>query len=306
MHPRPQAAIDLGSNSALLAVVQGDRLLHDEAKVVGLGRGLRDGGVFRPDRRRAAMDVLVAYARTAVRFGVEPHEVIAVATSASRRASDAPAFFEDVRRRTGLCFRVIDGEEEARLAFVGARFDLELPGPVLVVDLGGGSTELAVGTEAPIFRRSLPLGVVRLTEEVLGPEVRPATEADRQAMIATVDAALPPSPDLGDAQVIGLAGTITTLAAQHGRAARFDRARIHGARLDDSALAEMERALMGLDAEQRRALVKVSPQRADYLLAGAVIARRVLRWAGRRALVVSTGGIRFGAILDARARSVSG
>ncbi|MCA9490643.1 MAG: Ppx/GppA family phosphatase, partial [Myxococcales bacterium] len=134
-----RAAIDIGSNSLLLVVVDADgRVVHDEVTVVGLGRGLGERGVMAPDRLQAAEKVLTSYAATARTFGVEPWSVRAVATSAARRALNAETFFARIQRDIGLRVRIVSGEEEALLTWRGALVDLPAPTPpLLVVDLGG-------------------------------------------------------------------------------------------------------------------------------------------------------------------------
>ncbi|MCB9668206.1 MAG: exopolyphosphatase [Alphaproteobacteria bacterium] len=294
-----RAAIDLGSNSALLTVMDGEHVVHDEARVVGLGRGVADGGPFRDDRMDAALAALADYAHTARSLGVDPADVVALTTSAARRATNAAVFFERVTEATGLRFRVISGDEEAARTFLGAASGLELDGRVLVVDLGGGSTELAMGVHIPDFRHSYEIGSVRLTEAVLGAEVRVAGPSDLIALRRRVDAALdtvdlPGQPDV----VVGVAGSVTTLMATELGLAVFEPDAVHGRVLEDTVLAGMEAALLGLDAEGRRAMFPVSPARADYLLAACVVLRAVLARAGERGMVVSTRGLRFGALMD--------
>ena len=113
------AAIDIGSNSILLLIVDGERVVHDEARVIGLGKGMGDRGVFRPDRMEAALATLRDYAAKAQELGVPAAEVRAVATSASRRALNATTFYANVLKATGLRVQVISGDEEARLTWKG-------------------------------------------------------------------------------------------------------------------------------------------------------------------------------------------
>lgn len=291
-----RAAIDLGSNSVLLTVLDGETVVHDESRVVGLGRGVGEGAPFRDDRMLATLAALGDYAARVDALGIPPAAVVALTTSAARRAANAPAFFSEVAARTGLRFRVIDGEEEAFRTFLGARSGLDLEGRVLVVDLGGGSTELAMGLDLPDFRHSHPLGSVRLTESVLGGEVRVARPRDLLAMRERVgrvldEVPLPGRPDV----VVGVAGSVTSLMATQLELSAFDADRIHGARLEDVVLGGMEASLLGLDAAGRRAMFPTAPGRADYLLAGIVVLRAVLERAGEPSMVVSTRGLRFGA-----------
>ncbi|MCB9678842.1 MAG: Ppx/GppA family phosphatase [Alphaproteobacteria bacterium] len=294
-----RAAIDLGSNSVLLTVVDDSgAVLHDEARVVGLGKGLGDGGAFAADRMEDALAALADYARVAASLGVAPADVRAVATSAARRATNSGVYFARVERETGLRIEVISGDEEARLTWAGALSSLDLPaGDVMVVDLGGGSTELAVGRDALRWRHSFEVGSVRLTEQVLGPDVPPATPAHLAAMRAHVDGVFAaPAVPAGVRCVVGVAGSVTTLVATELGLAEYDGARVHGSTLTDAALAGFERRLIGLDAAGRRALFAVSPKRADFLLAGTVILRAALAKAGADAMRVSDRGLRYGVL----------
>lgn len=292
----PAASIDLGSNSALLLVVDDDgRVLHDEARVVGLGRGLGDRGLFLPDRMKAAQEALGDYVRVAAGHGVKAWSIRAVATSAARRALNAETFFARVKRDLGLEVAIISGDEEARLTWIGARRDLDLgEADVLVVDLGGGSTELALGRGDEVARRrSLEIGSVRLTEQFLGDGL--VDRADLARCRSWIDVALQrftftPAP----AVVVGVAGTVTTLATMVLGLAEYDAARVHGSTLTRADLARCtERLLAAPDATARRALVPASPERADFLVAGAAILDRTLAAAGQSSLRVSDRGLRF-------------
>jgi exopolyphosphatase/guanosine-5'-triphosphate,3'-diphosphate pyrophosphatase len=290
-----RASVDIGSNSLLLLVVDdAGRAVHDEATVVGLGRGLGETGAFREDRLAHAREVLARYAATAVRLGVAPSAVRAVATSASRRATNAAAFYAGVREATGLQVEVISGEEEARLTWEGAFAGVTLPeGPRLLCDPGGGSTEVSVGTRDGVaFRTSLEIGTVRLTEAFLGyGEMDPAAFA---RMCAHVDAHIDTLGfDVVPRSAVAVAGTATTLCAAQLGLTRYDGARVHGAPLTGAALRGWIDALKVGGPADRRARLPVGVERADTLLAGAVILERVLARAGLDAYVTSDRGMRW-------------
>lgn len=297
-----RGAIDIGSNSVLLTVVddQGE-LLHDEARVVGLGRGLGDRGLFAPDRIKAAEAALSDYVRTAQKLGVEPWAIQAVATSASRRAMNAQTWFSRLQRKLGLRVRVISGDEEARLTWRGALRELAVPdGPILVVDLGGGSTELVLGDGGldggrVVQRVSLEIGSVRLTEGFLGAPLLTADPAHLAQLrnhveVEVAKVALDPLPRT----VIGVAGTVTTLAAMAQGLTTWDPSRVHGSSLTRADLSRFIDRLLPTTPEERRRMAQVSPERADYLLAGAIVLDRVLAAAKRPRLVASDRGLRFG------------
>jgi exopolyphosphatase/guanosine-5'-triphosphate,3'-diphosphate pyrophosphatase len=292
----PKAAVDIGSNSLLLTVMDdAGAILHDEATVVGLGRGLGDRGLFAQDRMAAAEECLAAYVATAAKLGVPAGSILAVATSGARRAMNAQTWLARVQKQLGLRVRVITGDEEARLSWLGARRDLDIPeGSLLVIDLGGGSTELVLGEGEQIFgRASLEIGSVRLTETYLGMAVADPSGLARlrnyvDSQVATIKLEPPPRT------VIGVAGTVTTLAAMALGLPAYDAAKVHGAKLTRTDLARFVDRLLPANAEERRKIAAVSPDRADFLLAGATILDRVLQAAKRQQMVVSDRGLRFG------------
>ena len=304
----PRAAIDIGSNSVLLTVMGPDgEVLHDEARVVGLGKGLGDRGLFKPETMKKAEDALAEFVHTAQRLGVDPWEIKAVATSAARRAMNAETFFAKLTRKHGLRVRIISGDEEARLTWLGVKHDLQLPasaqvGPLLVVDLGGGSTEMVFGSRDTVTTRtSLEIGSVRLTEHYLLSEASSGTGTgtyDPQQLPALrkhVDMELSKvSFDPIPKAVVGVAGTVTTLAAMSQRLERYDGNAVHGSLLTRNSLQHFIDALLVASPADRLALAAVSPERADYLLAGAVILERVLHAARRQQMIVSDRGLRYG------------
>jgi exopolyphosphatase/guanosine-5'-triphosphate,3'-diphosphate pyrophosphatase len=297
----PRAAIDVGSNTLLLTVVAADgTTLHDEARVVGLGKGLGDRGMFRPDRMVAAEQVLRAFVDTARGLGVDPWGIRAVATSGARRALNADTFFEKLQRETGLRVRIVSGDEEARLTWTGGLVDLPgVDGNLLVVDIGGGSTELVQGTRGAIRDRvSLEVGAVRLTERHLlvkgevPDRYDPVAFADLEHHVSTEVGRVPviTRPDA----VIGVAGTVTTLMAIALGLDTWDATRVHGAHLPLATLAQTQQMLLRADRAERLVLARVSPERADWLLAGATLLLATLRHAGAEVCVVSDRGLRYG------------
>lgn len=297
----PKAAIDIGSNSILLTIVDDSgAVVEDRVEVVGLGQGLGDRGLFRPDRMEAAEGVLRTYVDVAAGHGVNAWSIKAVATSAARRAMNARTFFTRMQRDLGLKTSIISGDEEARLTWAGALTHLELPsGTQLVVDLGGGSTELVSGSAAGSAQRiSLEVGSVRLTEQFLGRDVVSAANLSRATK--HVDSLLRGVTVANGAKtVVGVAGTVTSLFAIKLGLSEYDSAKIHGGKLTRADLAHLIDQLLPATPEQRRAIAAVSPDRADYLLAGAIILDRVLATARRPALTVSDRGLRYGVLASA-------
>jgi exopolyphosphatase/guanosine-5'-triphosphate,3'-diphosphate pyrophosphatase len=294
----PRASIDLGSNSVLLLVVDDEgATLHDEARVVGLGAGLGERGMLRPDRELAALEALVEYAEIARGLGVQPWEIVTAWTSSGRRALNATGFIQKVEHHSRIKLNVISGEEEARLTWRGALSGLPLPGgPVGVVDLGGGSTEFVLGEGPRIGSRvSLELGSVRLTEQFFGAEparYRPQDLAKLRAFIDETMAAhswshLPRA-------LVAVAGTATTLAAMELGLTAWDRDVVHGSRLTRAALRRQIDRLLPTGPRERRDLAAVSPERADFLLAGACVLEAACNAAHKDSLRISDGGVRHG------------
>lgn len=290
-----RASIDIGSNSVLLLVMDGETVLHDEARVVGLGKGLGDRGVFRPERMDATLAALADYAAKARELGVDPAQVKAVATSASRRALNATTFYQRVQQKTGLHVQVISGDDEARLTWLGGVSGIELPpGPCVLVDPGGGSTEVILGEGGHIRSKvSLEIGTVRLTEKYLGyGVVDPIAFARLRAEVDQVVSSVKLEPMPRGA--VAVAGTVTTLAAMELGLTTYDGAKVHGSTLSAGALRRFVDQLLPATPEERQRIVAVSPDRADTLLAGAVILLRLLEAARRQSWKVSDRGLRYG------------
>jgi exopolyphosphatase/guanosine-5'-triphosphate,3'-diphosphate pyrophosphatase len=291
-----QAVIDLGSNSVLLTVVDGKEVLHDEARVVGLGKGLGDGGTFDAERMAVTLAALKDYAATAEALGVPAAEVKGIATSASRRSTNAAAFYEQVETETGLKFRIITGDEEAQLGFHGATSGLgfDPKATVFTLDLGGGSTEIVIGNDWRTFWwGSLELGSARLTEDFLG-----VGGEGILAMQAHIKKALEKVPTLFPLDgIVAMAGTATTLGAIDAGLKSWKPERVQGRSLTREALQSLVHRLRTSTAAERREISAVSPDRAEFLVAGALIIDGILARVGAEECTLSVRGLRFG-VLD--------
>ena len=303
------ATIDIGTNSVLLLVAEvesdrGDALrpVLERATVTRLGEGV--------DRNRRLLDAacertlscLSKYAADLRELGVT--RLDAVGTSAMRDAAGGEEFVARAAQVLGVAPRVIDGNEEARLTFAGALSGLrELPdsGPVTVFDIGGGSTEIVVGARDAHERRiasavSLDIGSVRLFERHVTTD--PPNQAALDLVERDIQSALAHAPRpaaLGaGATLVGVAGTVTQLAALELELTRYDGTRVHGYTLTRDAVERLASRLASLDVSQRRALPGMEPSRADVIVVGSAIARAVLQWSGATELVVSDRGVRWG------------
>jgi exopolyphosphatase/guanosine-5'-triphosphate,3'-diphosphate pyrophosphatase len=295
------ATIDIGTNTTLLLVAEvADgtvRVLAERAEITRLGRGIGgDGGLGRPGLERT-LAVLTEYAALAAAHGACLH---AVGTEALRRAPNAAAFLTPAAEILGTAVEVIDGDREAALTFRAAlrSFPQLVTDAALVVDIGGGSTEIIVARAGRIaFRKSLPLGSVRLTERhIKGDPAAPTELAAVAAEITRQLAAVPfPAPPL---TLVGTAGTVTSLCAMSLGLASYDPDRVHGHRLTLAALDDEIARLRASTQAERERMTGLDPKRADVILAGAVILRQIAAAASTAEILVSDRGIRWGLLYE--------
>jgi len=277
------AAVDCGTNSIKLLVgrvLDGGRLdvVLRESRVVRLGQDVDRTGVLADEalaRTFAAIDEMAAMVRD---LGVPPERMRFCATSATRDAANAAVFADGVRSRLGIEPEVLSGDEEAALVYAGAiaAQDPVPPAPVLVVDIGGGSTELVLGRREERQAVSMDIGSVRLHERHLHSD--PPTAAEVAACVADIDRHLDDcGVPLGRARtVVGTSGTIKTIACGVLGLGSYDRDGFDGAVLPNAATASFVDALVAMTVAQRRALPYMHPGRADVIGAGALIWRRIL------------------------------
>jgi exopolyphosphatase/guanosine-5'-triphosphate,3'-diphosphate pyrophosphatase len=288
------AAFDCGTNSLRLLVADMDadagtaEQLVREMRVVRLGQGVdRTGRIADASLQRvfAAVEEYMTIVREH-----DVKEIRFCATSAARDAENATDFLAGVRDRTGVEAEVLDGDEEARLSFAGATRALPpMPEPLLVCDIGGGSTELILGAADGnvLAAESMDVGSVRLNERHLADD--PPSKEQVAAAVADIDEALDRcSVDPARAgAVIGVAGTVTTLAAAVLDLASYDSTVIHHSVLRPDAVQGAVTRLLTMLIEQRRALPYMHPGRADVIGAGGLILDRILRRTTADSMLVS-------------------
>jgi len=296
------AAVDLGTNSTRLLVADvGDGSLEEVArvtKITRLGEGVDERKRLLPVPIARVRNVLTDFRREAEELGAE--RTLAVATSAVRDAENGEAFLGEIEWSYGFKTRLLTGDEEAQLTFRGVSLGREVAIDTLVIDIGGGSTELVVGgPEGLRFHDSLDLGCVRLTERFLysdppsGEELAACAEAVRALLTERVPA------DVRPETAIGVAGTITSLAALDLELAEYDADQVHGHRLSpEGVLAQLDH-LASVPLAERREIPALDPDRAPVIVAGAVILREALDHFGLDGLEVSEHGILDGAALQA-------
>ena len=273
------AGIDCGTNSIRLLVADVDlgagtlTELDRRMEIVRLGQGVDRTGRIAPEALDRTLDATRRYADVCRDLGVE--HIRYVATSASRDAENRQEFVDGVRAALDVEPEVIGGQEEAALSFRGATSVLggRHRGPFLVVDLGGGSTELVLGTTSPVAAVSMDVGSVRLTERHLHGD--PPTAAEIAAASADVSAALDAAQKvvpLGrTATLVGLAGSITSVTAHVLDLEAYDRTRIDGSVLPVDQVLASCRTLLGMTRSRRAAIPFMHPGRADVIGAGALI-----------------------------------
>lgn len=294
------AAIDCGTNTIrlLVADVEGGALVEVErdAVIVRLGQGVDRTGELAPDALERTFAQTREYAARCDDLGVDA--VRFVATSATRDARNREAFVAGVRAAIGVDPEVVSGDEEAALSFRGAvgALGASRPGPFLVVDLGGGSTELVLGDGAPAASWSMDIGSVRLTERHLrtDPPTDDEVAAARADIATALDEATRVVPVGRTATLVGLAGTITTITAHVLGLQRYDRARIDAAELPVDAVLAACDDLLHRSHAQRAALGFMHPGRVDVIGAGALVWHEVV---ARVRDAVAAGGGRLESVL---------
>jgi len=307
------AAIDMGTNSTRLLVAEAGGsgpqapldLIDRRMRITRLGQGVDKTRRLAPEAIERVLDALREY-RAAIDAAGGVERIRATATSAARDAANRDELFAPARDILGVDLELLPGDEEARLSFLGATHELRAtgePGPYLVVDIGGGSTECILGTDEPEGLLSVDIGCVRITEQFLesdppSPEELSSAISVVHEYLADVEQAI---PNLRDAKtLVGLAGTVTTVAAVEIGLAEYDRDRIHHFRLTRFAAEDVFRTLATEAAAQRRHNPGLEPGRVDVIVGGALVLVTILRHYGFDEMLVSEADI-----LDGLVRSIA-
>ena len=311
------AAIDIGTNTVLLLVAEVDesgRLVPivERATITRLGQGVDRARALAADAVERTLECLRDYAAQIREHDVARLDV--VGTSALRDAAQAESgpgsqFVRRAEALLGTTPRVISGDEEAMLAFGGGLAGLALSGAVTAFDIGGGSTEIIGGrvdgaTSRVEWRRSFDMGSVRLFERQVHSD--PPSDAEMSAVRAFVAeelAKLPPPP--AEQPLVGMAGTVTSIAAIARSIAPYDPAKIHGARLSLRDISATARLLAEVPIAERKRIAALEEKRADVIPVGAALLETIVQWARAEEIVVSDRGVRWGVALQL-ARGVGG
>jgi exopolyphosphatase / guanosine-5'-triphosphate,3'-diphosphate pyrophosphatase len=295
------AAIDVGTNSTRLLVAEeepgGFRPLERRMTITRLGEGVDRRRVLGSEALQRTFATIADYAATCGEYGVQHLRV--TGTSAVRDAHNRNEFFDGVRKLTGQDPEMLSGEEEARASFLGALSDLE-PGPSLIVDIGGGSTELIYGTDRPEALLSMDIGCVRMYEKHLVSD--PPAEAEVASLRAEVDGVIGDAkPRLNvpsGARLIGVAGTVTQLATLKAGVPVYDPDITHHSVMTHGDVRRLARRLTSLPYDGRRRLRGMDPGRADVIVAGANILLATMEAFDAPEVLVSERDILDGLVLQ--------
>jgi exopolyphosphatase/guanosine-5'-triphosphate,3'-diphosphate pyrophosphatase len=304
------AAIDIGTNTVLLLVAEvgndgGIVPIVERAEITRLGQGVDKSRTLAPEAVERTLECLRDYAGEIARHDVSRIDV--VGTSAMRDAAASSdetggGFIFRAQAILGTAPRVVSGDEEAVLAFSGGLAGLGVAGAVTAFDIGGGSTEVIRGhvdggAVRIMARQSVDMGSVRLFERHV--QTDPPSVEEMGALAAFVTAQLAPlkPPPRGE-PLVGMAGTVTTIAAIARGIDPYDPARIHGMRLSRREIADTARVLRKLPLAERKKLGGLEEKRADVIPVGAAILDTIIAWAGADEIVVSDRGVRWGVALQ--------
>ena len=298
------AAVDLGTNSTrlLVADVEDGKIVDvaRETHVTRLGEGVDQRRRLLPVPVTRVRNVLTDYRRTLESLGAE--RTLAIATSAIRDAENGESFLGEIEWSYGFATQLLSGHDEALMMFRGVTAERELDAGTVIVDVGGGSTELVAGEPDGVrWHDSLDIGSVRLTERFLrsDPPTKDELDACADAVRALLAERVPDELRSGTRSAVGVAGTITSIAALALGLKEYDRDRVHGFELTAEALEEQLRRLASVPLEERRGMRPLDPDRAPVIVAGAVIVRKALAFFGLDALEISERDILDGAALAA-------
>jgi exopolyphosphatase/guanosine-5'-triphosphate,3'-diphosphate pyrophosphatase len=299
----PIAVIDIGTNSTRLLIAEVVEGLVEELErrsvVTRLGEGVDSSGRLADHAVQRVLDVVADYRERIDRRAAEP--VIAVATSAVRDSANGDEFRATLRERFGIEARTLSGDEEARLTFLGATAARGGDDTTLVIDIGGGSTELVIGRPGaePDFHHSTQAGSVRQTERHLDddPPAPEQLEALRREVREIVDAAVPRELRAGVQVGVAVAGTATQLASVELGLEPYEPARVDGHRLQRSSCERLLERLAALPLAERRDVRGMHPDRAPTIVAGAAIMLEATSAFGLEAVEIAVADILHGAAL---------
>ena len=301
------AVIDIGTNTVILLIGKAlktkIKVLHDEAIITRLGEGLTEHHFFQSPAMNRTLDILARYKQTCEKYKIK--KIVAVGTASFRTAANTEVFLAKAEEKLGLKIQVITGDEEAEYVFSAAHTDFgNLSEKLLVVDIGGGSTEIITGplnskNFIPENLISLALGSVRLTEQHVRSD--PISDDEFKRLLVIIRNGLSdelddfyPHRDFKNYVMVATAGTATTLAALDQQLASYNPQKVHGYKLTKSNLENLVTRLAKMSLHERQKLPGLEPLRADVILAGGLLLNEILRYFGKNEVIISDRGLRFG------------
>ncbi|ADL06901.1 Ppx/GppA phosphatase family protein [Thermosediminibacter oceani] len=298
------AVIDLGSNSVrlLVAEVGGGKVtpVLKDLVTTRLGEGVADKGMLSQKSMDSTLEAVIEFKKRALSAGCE--RITAIATSAVREAKNGWEFMELIKQRAGIEVRILSGREEGELSFLGAKEGLGLKERALVIDIGGGSTELAFGCEKVQLSVSLPMGAVRWTRSFLKsdpPEAKEITALREEArsLLSDFKNRFESMKSPGGVTAVGVGGTLTSLAAISLELKEYHWSKVHGCVLALKAMEEIAGRLCRLPSPKRKEIAGLAADRADIIPAGALIALEIMRFLELGSITVSESDLMEGILL---------
>jgi exopolyphosphatase/guanosine-5'-triphosphate,3'-diphosphate pyrophosphatase len=288
------AAIDCGTNSFRLLIADDDlQPVLQVLRITRLGEGVHEHRVIQPQAMQRALDALQEF-----RSIIDDHDVShlrATATSAARDATNGDVFLARAKLALGVDVEILSGVEEGRLTYEGVAQGIDAAGPLLVVDIGGGSTEFSFGIDGELqWAHSLQIGSVRLTELELHEDPYSSDEIERakgrvSALLAGIDLDIPPKT-----RFVGVAGTVTSVAMIAKGIAEYKPDICHELQLSAGEIEEVAKHLAALTNHERLAIGGLTPGRADVITAGAIILDQAMKVVGATVCTVSERDLLFG------------
>ena len=304
------SSIDIGTNTILLLIVEAKggiiaKVLHDEQVIARLGKGVDEHRIINSETANRIADFLCSYRSTSHKYRSE--KIIAVGTSALRDASNKREFCDDMLQRTGIEIEILTGDDEAEWTYRGALGDAGSGAQnFTVLDIGGGSTEIISGTSNTLSQKaSLDVGCVRLTERFLRTSPPTSQEISECRSFIRSNLSVVDLTQSKNSRVIGVAGTLTTLAAIHLRLTHYDPSRVEGCVLESEAVMRIFDQLKTKTREEMMRVPQISPGRADIVVAGIIILLEFMEAANLSEITVSDRGLRYGIILRELQRNTS-
>ncbi|MEE2876520.1 MAG: Ppx/GppA phosphatase family protein [Candidatus Neomarinimicrobiota bacterium] len=295
------ASIDLGTNSLIMTIADMDNgvmtLVKEKIKIIRLGQALEPGSRLHPEAKERCITALRHFSEEMEHLDVDT--VVAAGTAALRNASDGQEFADEVKDQLGIPLKVITGDDEARLTFKAIQHDFtHLGDSFVMIDIGGGSTELVMGDLNRITSQvSLDAGTVSFTERFVehDPPTLMELQSASQTLTEMMDAYRLTSTDN---IVIGVAGTVTTLKAVELEIDTYDHWLIHGTTLSREEVLRLEKLFVSMPTAERMKLKGLPPERADIIPMGAVILDSIMDRVQQQSITISDRGLRWGLLYE--------